>query len=263
MKVGIVGVGVVGEACRQGFLLQKHQVSIHDLALRTTINDVLDTDIVYICVSTSLSDDGVIDQSNVIDVVNLLNDYQYSGVVAIKSTVTPGTTEMLNKQTTLDICFVPEFLRERCAVEDFVTNHKLLAIGTASNRAYQLVVESHGTLPANIKQLSPTEAEILKYYNNVFNAVRVAFSNVMYEVCQAANANYNLIKEAYLLRDVASDNYMDCGETLRGYGGMCLPKDVKVLINYLKENNLDFELLRAIDNDNQKIKTTVFPGMRQ
>ncbi len=52
MKIGIVGVGVVGGACKFGFELLGHNVSVHDIALDTTLDDVLDTSVVYICVPT-------------------------------------------------------------------------------------------------------------------------------------------------------------------------------------------------------------------
>ena len=52
MRIGIIGLGVVGSACKQGFELQGHTVLVHDIKLNTTIDTVLDTDVVYICVST-------------------------------------------------------------------------------------------------------------------------------------------------------------------------------------------------------------------
>jgi UDPglucose 6-dehydrogenase len=262
MRIGIIGLGVVGSACKQGFELQGHTVLVHDIKLNTTIDTVLDTDVVYICVSTESLPDGSLDSKQVNDCVSLLESNNYQGIVAIKSTVLPGTTSFLNQASEMTICFVPEFLRERCAVEDFVTNHKLLVIGTSDQTAYDTVVKSHGSLPVHTKQLTETEAEIVKYYNNIFNAVRVIFSNIMYEVCEKNNANYKHIKDAYLLREVASPDYMDCNENLRGYGGMCLPKDVEVFKKYLQELNIDVDLFDALSSDNDKFKTTVFDGMR-
>ena len=63
MKVGIVGVGVVGAACKFGFELVGHNVSIHDIIYDTTLTDVLDTEIVYICVPTPHAEDGACDVS--------------------------------------------------------------------------------------------------------------------------------------------------------------------------------------------------------
>jgi UDPglucose 6-dehydrogenase len=262
MNIGIIGLGVVGNACKQGFELQGHNVYAHDIKLNTTIDTVLDTEIVYVCVSTPSNSDGSNDVSNVKETIRLLDDRNYQGVVAIKSTVVPGTTKFFNDTTNLDVCFVPEFLRERCAVEDFVDNHTLLVVGTSDDRVYQTVKASHGSLPKTVRQLTETEAEIIKYYNNIFNAVRVVFANTMYEVCEKTNSDYEKIKNVYLDRGVASPDYMDCNSELRGYGGMCLPKDVNAFIHYLDDMGIDSEFLQAVHNDNKKFKTTVFKGMR-
>jgi UDPglucose 6-dehydrogenase len=262
MKIGIIGLGVVGNACKHGFELQGHQVCVHDKNLNTTIDELIDTDIVYICVSTPSLEDGVIDQSNVTNTIELLNAKNYQGIVAIKSTVLPGSTNFFNKTTNLNVCFVPEFLRERCAINDFVENHKLLVVGTSSMIAYQTVVDCHGNLPEHTQMMSETEAEIIKYYNNTFNALRVVFSNILYEVCKKTGADYNKIKDTHLLREVSSPDYMSCNDNLRGYGGMCLPKDVNAFIHYLAQLGIDVELFRAVHNDNTKFTTTVFNGMR-
>jgi UDPglucose 6-dehydrogenase len=262
MNIGIIGLGVVGNACKQGFELQGHSVYAHDIKLNTTIDAVLDTEIVYVCVSTPSNSDGSNDVSNVEETIRLLDDRNYQGVVAIKSTVVPGTTKFFNDTTNLDVCFVPEFLRERCAVEDFVDNHTLLVVGTSDDRVYQTVKASHGSLPKTVRQLTETEAEIIKYYNNIFNAVRVVFANTMYEICEKTNSDYEKIKDVYLARGVASPDYMDCSDELRGYGGMCLPKDVNAFIHYLDDMGIKSEFLQAVRNDNKKFKTTVFKGMR-
>ena len=118
MNVGVVGVGVVGGACKFGFELLGHNVSVHDIVLDTTMADVMDTEVVYICVPTPRADDGSCDISIVHEVIVELQDRGYNGIVAIKSTVVPGTTESLREETGLNVCFVPEFLRERCAITD-------------------------------------------------------------------------------------------------------------------------------------------------
>jgi UDPglucose 6-dehydrogenase len=192
-----------------------------------------------------------------------LEKISYSGIVALRSTNEPGTIESLIKKTHLKICVVPEFLRERYATEDFIKNHNLLVVGCHDVDVFNTVVKSHGYFPKNIKMMTPTEAEILKYYSNVFNALRVTYANIMYEVCQATNSDYNKIKDTFLLRGSASPDYMDCNETLRGFGGMCLPKDTKALNSFLKKHNIDFKLIDAVLEDNSKIKSTVFPGMRK
>jgi UDPglucose 6-dehydrogenase len=262
MRVGVVGVGVVGGACRRGFELLGHDVSVHDPRLGTTLSDVRDTDIVYVCVPTPASDDGSCDLRLVRETIMGLEQLEYRGVVALKSTSEPGTTERLMTETSLRLCFVPEFLRERSAVEDFVVNHTLLAVGTHDHDTFDTVVASHGFFPKHCRMMTPTEAEILKYYSNTYNALRVVFANAMYEICQRLHADYELIKDTYLIRGTASPDYLDCNPDMRGYGGMCLPKDVKAIDALIKKLDLPLELFEAVDHDNSQFRVTVFPGMR-
>ena len=158
--------------------------------------------------------------------------------------------------------FRSEFLRERSALEDFVVNHELLVVGTHDQDIYDTVVASHGFFPKNRVMMTPTEAEILKYYSNTFNALRVVFANAMYEICHRFGADYAKVKDTYLIRGTASGDYLDCNERVRGYGGMCLPKDVKAIDAVIKKYNLGLDLFQAVDHDNQQFKRTVFPGMR-
>jgi UDPglucose 6-dehydrogenase len=262
MRVGIIGVGAVGSACKKGFELLGHDVKVHDPKLKTVIQDVIDTDIVYVCVPTPEGEDGSCDLSIVRQTIKDLERLAYAGVVALKSTSVPGTTEQLLSETNLRMCFVPEFLRERSALEDFVTNHDLLAVGCNSKDIFDVVVASHGFFPKNTIMLTPTEAEVLKYYSNVFNATRIVFANAMYEICQKLGADYDKVKDTYLIRGTASPDYLDCNDKMRGYGGMCLPKDTKAIDSLIKKLNLDLKLFEAVDHDNKQFKRTVFPGMR-
>jgi len=263
MKIGIVGLGAVGTANKHGFEYLGHSVIGHDIRLDTTINDVLDTEITFLCVPTPQADDGSCDTSIIESVIKELNLYKYKGIVAIRSTVVPGFTQrMIDTYKNLTICFVPEFLRERCAADDFINNHKLLAVGTHDIWVHRKLVRAHGDLPEHTEHLTPNEAEVLKYYNNVYAALRVTFSNVMYEICEKLDCDYTTIKNAYIKTGKAIDMYLDVNPSLRGYGGMCLPKDTQAIAALLQELNLDYDLIQSIHNDNSKFKKTVFNGMR-
>jgi UDPglucose 6-dehydrogenase len=263
MKIGIIGMGVVGNANYLGFDSLGHNLVIHDIKLKTRIEEMQGTDIVYVCVPTP-DTSGNCDTSIVESVLNDLNAISYKGIVAIRSTVYPGFTEkMIEQYRNLIICFVPEFLRERCAADDFINNHTLLAVGTNDPHVYNKITESHGHLPKNKKQLSPTEAEVLKYYNNSFAALKIVFANIMFELCETLGCDYSKVKDTYVLTGKTNDLYLDVNNKLRGYGGMCLPKDVNALSVILKEHNLDFELIKSVSNDNDKFLSTVFNGMRK
>ncbi len=265
MNIGIVGVGIVGSAVMLGFEKLGHHVKAHDIKFETKLDDLLDSEVIYLCVPTPRSESGKCDTSIIEAVVKeLIETHKYTGVVALKSTVEPGTTKRLQKEfVTEKICHVPEFLRERVAVADFIENHDICIIGTESDEVFEVVKESHGHYPKQFIRLGPTEAEIAKYFNNVYNATLITFANAFYEVCQVLGADYGKIKNAMVQRDHISKKYLDCNENLRGFGGMCLPKDTSAIASLVEEHNLPIGLFKAIVEDNKNYETTVFEGMRK
>jgi UDPglucose 6-dehydrogenase len=264
MQIGIIGMGCIGTANKIGFESIGHTVIGHDTKFNTTIKDIKDTEVAFVCVPTPSLDDGGCDLSIIDSVLEKLNEMNYKGIVAIRSTVVPGYTQaMTDKHKNLSICFVPEFLRERCAVNDFIKNQKLLAVGTNDRFVYQQILEAFGDLPEHTVHMTPNEAEILKYFNNSYAALRVTFANIMYELCKKFEADYTVVKNAYISTGKAGDMYLDVSPRLRGYGGRCLPKDVRALSLLITEQNLPFNLIAAIDHDNDQIEPTIFNGMRK
>jgi len=264
MKIGIVGVGIVGSAIKYGFEKLGHEVLTHDTRHYTSIEDVRETDINFICVPTPAMNDGRCNVHIVNDVIMELDRIGYDGVIAIKSTVEPGTTEKLqDKYPNRSICFVPEFLRERCAVADFTENQDLCVIGTDDDKIYDLVKEAHGKYPQKVVQLSTTESELVKYFNNVYNATLITFSNNFYEICEGLGVNYTNVKNAVVNRDHIEDIYLDCNENFRGFGGVCLPKDTKALESLSRELKLNSKFFKILIEENKRYKTTVFKGMRK
>jgi len=263
MKIGIVGIGVVGGAIKYGFEKLGHQVLFHDIAHNTKIEDVIHTEVCFICVPTPSTEEGACDTSIVEGVIKNLDDLSYNGVVVIKSTVEPGTTDRLNKQFCLDVCFVPEFLRERCAITDFMENHDVCIIGTDSENIYEKIKEAHGRYPRQFIRLTPTEAEFCKYFNNVYHSTLIIFANSFYEVCKSFGVDYAKIKNAMVKRDHITDLYLDCNENVKGFGGMCLPKDTKAIAYLCKKKELDVDFFQTILDENNKYKITVYEGMRK
>tara|TARA_X000000950_G_scaffold119887_1_gene150249 strand:- start:299 stop:1096 length:798 start_codon:yes stop_codon:yes gene_type:complete len=264
MKIGVIGLGVVGGAIKTGFERLNHEVSCHDIKLNTSIDTIIDSEIVFLCVPTPQGEDGSCDTSIITGVLKELSDKMYKGIVAIKSTVECGFTQTaIDEYRNLTMCFVPEFLRERCALDDFIHNHNLLAVGTHDKFVFDKLVEAHGHYPKDAVKLKPTEAEILKYYNNVFAAYKIIFANIMSEVCGKLNCDYTTVKDAFIKFGRCKDTYLDVNENLKGYGGMCLPKDVKAMTKLLEKLDIDFDTFKSIDKDNSKLKTTVFNGMRK
>jgi UDPglucose 6-dehydrogenase len=219
-------------------------------------------DIVYICVPTPSSADGSCDTSIVEKVVYELIPISQICAICIKSTVPPGTTRRLSEKYDIPISFVPEFLRERSAFYDFV-NQEAVICGAANAAHESAIKHTHSKFSKVFHYITPTEAEIVKYYSNCFNAVRVVFANTMYEICNSVGAEYEAVKKAFISLGTAADMYMDVNDNFRGYSGPCLPKDMKAIIGLIKEKGIDLTMLAAADEDNLKFKATVPKGMRK
>lgn len=261
MKIGIIGVGFVGSAVRHGLTRIGHDISVFDIKMpETKLEDVLQTELLFISVPTPCADDGACDVSIVEKVVADLASKNYKGLVTIKSTVEPGTTHRLaDTYPHLRLAFCPEFLRERAAYVDFVENNDVCVIGASTPEDAELVRVAHGTLPKAFAVVSTTEAELAKYFSNVFNALRIVFANQFYDVAKAAGADYNKVKNAMVLHRNIDDVYLDSNENFRGFGGTCLPKDTKAFAKYAKKvlATGDKTLFDVIVETNAKYKTTV------
>jgi len=264
MNIGIIGSnGIVGAALNAGFTRLGFTVTCHDTIMDTRLEDVVTTEIVYICVPTPSNEDGSCNTSIVESVVDELYELEYKGVIAIKSTIEPGTTQRLITKHNDQIVFVPEFLKERSAEYDFVFNHRLLLVGTNNVNHYYLVQCTHGNYPQDSMRVTPVEAEMMKYYWNTFNATRITFANVFYEICQSTGAEYDRVKEAFIRCSDMPDEYLDVKPELRGYGGACLPKDVTATQQLCDQHKLPLSFFKSVDETNALFQVTVFKGMRK
>ena len=262
MKVGIIGLGMVGSAVRHGMKHIGHEVFAHDIKLpETSLRDVLGTEIVFICVPTPPAADGRCDTSIVKKVVAELAGAGYRGLVTVKSTVEPGTTDTLQKlYPDLRLAFCPEFLREKAQYVDFVEYHHVCIIGAHTDGDYRTVCEAHGSLPKHFAKMTPLEAELSKYFWNVFNALRIVFANQFYDVTAAVGADYKTIKNALAKHPNIPDVYLQVNDNFRGFAGNCLPKDTLAFAQYAKDKldpSLGLSLFDGIVEINRRYKPTV------
>ena len=240
MKIGIIGLGMVGSAIRHGLNRIGHEVAGFDIKKpETTFASTLSTELIFICVPTPALQDGRCDTSIVRGVVADLSKKNYRGLITIKSTVEPGTTDSLRKKyPRLRLAFCPEFLRERAQYVDFVEYHYVCIIGAHTDKDYELLKEAHGSLPKNLAKLTPLEAELSKYYWNVFNALRIVYANQFYDVCKAAGADYQKIKNSIVKHPNIPDVYLEANDNFRGFSGNCLPKDTSAFAHYAAEHHI-------------------------
>jgi nucleotide sugar dehydrogenase len=264
-KIGFIGLGMVGKAIYDA-LSEIHETCFYDIKIPgSNIEDILSSDIVFIAVPTIPDKNNKCDLSILNDVMGKLNVLKYDGVICIKSTITPETTIRYIEEYENDkICFCPEFLRERCAYDDFKYNNKICIIGTTNENVYELVKQCHDHICSEFRFVHPTEAELTKYFQNVYNTNRILFANAFYEVCKHNNVNYNNIIDNLLVRNEIDEKYIRCDEKLRGPSGPCLVKDTLAFNEYVKDLNLPTRpsIFQTLVNDMKLYPKTVIQGTR-
>ena len=247
MKVGIVGQGFVGTAVREG-LKQHYDINTYDKnpKLRTceTLHELVNTnDFIFVCVPTPMKKDGSCDLSIVEGVVKDINETinvgQGGKIVIIKSTIPPGTTEMLDKKYEhISVVFNPEFLTEANFIEDFKNQDRIIigGIRPASTKVRQLFYKAFPN--AHIIKTSSTIAEMVKYTTNCFLSTKVSFANEMKQICDKIDVDYDKVIEyaTYDERLGKSHWSVPGPDGHYGFGGSCFPKDINALIRF--SNNL-------------------------
>jgi UDPglucose 6-dehydrogenase len=248
MKIGVIGVGMVGGAISFGFRRIGHEVLQYDPKIEgAKFADVLPAELVFICVPTPSRFDGSCNTDEVEAVVGDLVHANYHGLMVIKSTVVPGTTDKLQREWPMArIAYCPEFLRERAAYSDFVEDNDVCIIGTRKDDAYDLVKTAHGSLPKAFARVTPLEAEMAKYFANTFHALRIVYANQFYDVCQAVGANYTEVKNAIVKKPTIGDYYLECNPGFRAFGGSCLPKDTQAFAQFVRSMAVDAPLFGQI-----------------
>ena len=243
MKLGIAGYGIVGKATHKG-LLNNSTVIIHDTSIGTSIEDLYICNYVFFCIPTD-TDASIQLLINNISRLKVVNP---TCKIVIRSTLPVGTCSMIEKIISDKIYYMPEFLRERVWETDCL------------NRPI-IVGSDHQQIPPwlSIQDCvfcSLEEAEIIKMLSNNMAAARVVFANHIYELSKAVGADYNNVLNAYL--QVNHDqNYLEVTETMRAFGGKCLPKDLDFLIDTFAKLNIPQTYFTSMKEDNQLWPVTV------
>ncbi|HZP44852.1 MAG TPA: UDP-glucose/GDP-mannose dehydrogenase family protein [Candidatus Binataceae bacterium] len=189
-------------------------------------------------------------------------------IIAIKSTVPVGTNDRVveivgaNGGGRIDVCSVPEFLKEGSAIEDFMRPDRVV-IGSTSEKATAILREIHAAFVRTdnpVLVMHPRSAELTKYASNAMLALRISFINQMANLCEAVGAEINDVR-----RGMGSDRRIGSQFLFPGvgYGGSCFPKDVQALIRSAADHCLDFSILRAADEVNDAQKRILVDRARQ
>lgn len=255
LKIGIVGVGMVGGAIRKYLEEEKNMKPfLYDTGKNLgSMEEVNKARIVFVCVPTPYrKEKGGFDLSYVKETCEKLTGKK---VIVIKSTVVPGTTEKLQEEYPQHkFIFNPEFLVESRAYQDFKNpNRQIIGYTDESYDFANIILEILPDAPFN-KKVSASEAELVKYFGNTFLATKVIFATQIYNLCRELDLNYDRIKEMALGDPRIGNSHLDIFHGgYKGYFGKCFPKDMKALIQFADKHNIDLELLKKADEINEKL----------
>lgn len=246
-NIGVIGCGVIGGALINWIEENNPKIKILKSDPPKNLNDDLsEADVIFISIHIPTEIDG----SQNLSVLESIIKNCPNVPIFIRTTVLPGTCEALSEKYNMDINFMPEFLSERTAIEDFKSQPVIFSKHT--DLLKQIFVDKEYI------EMSSLEAEITKYAHNVFGALKVTYFNGIYELCKKMGVNYLNVQKGCLLSGYINKPHTDVpGHDGRfGYGGKCFPKDVNAFIDCTKGTCLN-ELLKMLPFLNNKYRNKV------
>ena len=223
---------------------------------------ILKTEVSIVAVGTPSSDKGHLNLEYIFKVAEdigfALKEKESFHIVVIRSTIMPGTCDKFasiieavsGKVRNVDFAIVdnPEFLREGTAVKDYF-NPPLTLIGSDNKDAAKTIAELYKQLPAEVIITDLKVAEIMKYVNNTFHALKISFGNEIGNICSELNIDSHEVMEIFC-KDTQlniSPYYFKPGFA---YGGSCLPKDLKGLQTLAHDIYVDIPVINSIHKTN-------------
>jgi UDPglucose 6-dehydrogenase len=240
------------------------------LSFDTSIkNNLEDVEAVFIAVGTPPGTDGSADLSYVLnaarDIGKSMNSYM---VIVTKSTVPIGTSHKVkeaiqeelkarNVSIEFDVASNPEFLKEGAAVEDFLKPDRII-LGIESERAAKILNRLYRPFILNghpVIAMDIASAELTKYAANCMLATKISFMNDLANLCELVGADINQVRKGIGSDPRIGSKFIYAGI---GFGGSCFPKDVKALIKTAADYGYPLEVIKAVENVNNRQKTVIF-----
>ena len=228
-------------------------------ATTDAVDAVRDADAILICVGTPSREDGSLDLTHSLhaagQVGRALRDHLHRAVIVFRSTLLPGSVEDtlgpaietasgLRWGPDFGICYNPEFLREGTAVADFF-DAPYAILGSRDAESGRVLEAVYKDLPGAVHHVPIRTAEMLKYVNNAYHALKVAFANEIGRLCQKEGIDSHEVMRLFCLDTKLniSAHYLKPGFA---FGGSCLPKDLRAITHRALERNLQLPLLASI-----------------
>ena len=240
------------------------------LHFTTDLREILDeVEVVFSAVGTPPDEDGSADLKYVLEVARSVGQNMKKYLVIVtKSTVPVGTAlkvknaiqEELDRRGVnieFDVASNPEFLKEGAAVHDFMSPDRVV-VGVANERAKEIMSRLYKPFMLSGDRMIFTDipsAEMIKYAANSMLATRISFMNDMANLCELVGADINMVRKGIGTDSRIGKKFLYAG---CGYGGSCFPKDVKALIKTAEQNGYEMQVLKEVENVNEKQKSILF-----
>jgi GDP-mannose 6-dehydrogenase len=239
------------------------------------------SDLSLVCVGTPSLKNGGIELQYVRRVCEqigtALREHQGAPVVVMRSTLLPGTMqevviptleERSGKRAGVEfgVCVNPEFLREGTAVHDYYHPPKTV-IGEMNRASGDLLANLYSSMPGPLLRTDIETAEMVKYADNAWHALKVGFANEIGNVCKALDIDAHRVMDIFC-QDTKlnlSPYYLKPGFA---FGGSCLPKDLRALLYKAKTLDISLPILSAILPSNEQqiergVRTVIEKGSRK
>lgn len=254
--IGIFGYGYVGKHIKKLFE-NHHDVCVYDPKFQINPKEwVLDCEFIFICVPTPMKENGECDTSIVEEVLTEI--YQKADgdrFVCIKSTVPPEFTKGYDgwDEGGIHVIFSPEYAGESTYWNSykFHTDMKEMPyyIFGGLKDVCSVFVDLYMPVCGPEKEyviVDPTVAEIAKYMENNFFSTKIIFCNEFKNICDTFGADYNIVRELFI-KDPRINPMHTMVTEKRGFGGKCLPKDLRAMINATTDKGGFVPLLQIVN----------------
>lgn len=269
MKLGIIGLGTVGSALYQSFSIKcgSENLYIYDKYKNiNSLDQVIQGEIIFLCLPTVFDSKlSEYDKSELYYTCQQLQEYHYSGVIVIKSTIEPGVTDQLSQSySNLHFIHNPEFLTARTAFED-VHHQTHIVLGkslSCPDNKLQLVEQFYQTPypDAKISICSSQDSESMKLFCNCFYSVKIQFFTELYLLCQHMGCNFDTIRDLMLNNGWINPMHTNIPgpDGQISYGGLCFPKDTNALNSYMDRCDVPHAVLSAVIKERELMRSDKF-----
>jgi len=251
---------------------------------KNQVKAIQNAECIFVCVGTPQNDDGSADLSQLEMVAKTIAENISGYKLIVEKSTTPVTTAASLKRSIqrhrssrgsqgsideFDVAVNPEFLKEGTAINDFLNPDRVI-VGVDNERSADILKEiyfplfkSNEIFKEKFMITDVNTAEIIKHASNAFLATKISFINMLADLCEAADANVADVSKGIGMDPRIGHSFLNAGI---GFGGYCLPKDIRAFTWIANQHGVDFSLLKEVDNINisrisnfvNKIKKTLW-----